>query len=98
MQLIMSTEELDLKSFIRAWEPAGNEWMNENFWNTLNKIQTNNYQEKVYFLSKFAEGHDISDIKDLIISTLYEKVYSWLLDKSKFWFFPEVSRIKVMTF
>ena len=49
-------------------------------------------------MRKFVESHDISDIKDFRISTLYEKVYSWLLDKSKFVFFPEVSRTKAMTF
>ena len=51
MQLfvIFSSEELDLKSFIRAWEPAWSEWMNEYLWNTSNKMQTNNYQVKVYF-------------------------------------------------
>ena len=44
MQLfvIYPSEELDLKSLIRAWEPAWNEWMNENPWFTSNKIQTRN--------------------------------------------------------
>ena len=87
-------------------------------------------------MSKFAESHDISDIKDLRISTLYKKVCSSFLtlrekcpntefflgriqsecgkmqtrknsvfghssrsaDKSNFWYFPEVSRTKAMTF
>ena len=44
MQLfvIFFPEELDLKSFIRAWELAWNEWMNENLQFTLNKMQTSN--------------------------------------------------------
>ena len=60
-------------------------------------MQTNNYQVKVYFLSKFAESHDISYVKDLRNSTLYKEVYSWFLEKSKFWFFREVSSAKVTT-
>ena len=55
-----------------------NEWMD------IFKIQTSSYQVKVHFLSKFAENHDFNDIKDLRISNLYKKVYSWFLDKSKF--------------
>ena len=77
---------------------AGMKWMNENLWFTSNKIQTSNEHVKVYLWSTFTESHHISDIKDLRISTLYKKVHSWFLDKSKFWFFPEVSRAKVMTF
>ena len=38
-------------------------------------------------MSKFAENHDISDIKDLRTSTLYKKAYSWFLDKSNIDFF-----------
>ena len=38
-------------------------------------------------LSKFAGSHDISDIKDFRILTLYKKVYSWFFDKPKFDFF-----------
>ena len=93
MQLfvIFSSEELDLKSFIRAWEPAWNEWINENLWLTSNKMQTSNYQVKVYFLSKFAESHDVSDVKNFRISILYKKVYSWFLDISKFDFFLRFS-------
>ena len=53
--IIFSLGELELQSFIRAWEPA---W----------KIQTSNYQVKVYFMSKFAENHDFNGIKDLRIS------------------------------
>ena len=53
--IIFSLGELELQSFIRAWEPA---W----------KIQTSNYQVKVYFMTKFAENHDFNDIKDLRIS------------------------------
>ena len=89
MQLfvIFFSEELDLKSLIRAQEPAWNEWMNKNLLFISNKIQTSKWQVKVYFLSKLAESHDISDIKYLIISTLYKKEYSWCLDKSKFDFF-----------
>ena len=89
--VIFSSEELDLKSFIRAWEPAWNEWINENLWLTSNKIQTSNYQVKVYFLSKFAESHDVSDVKNFRISILYKKVYSWFLDISKFDFFLRFS-------
>ena len=37
-----SSEELDLKSFIRAREPAWNEWKNENLGFTWNKVQTSN--------------------------------------------------------
>ena len=40
--IIFSSEEFDLKSFIRSWEPAWNEWMNENLKFTVNKIQINN--------------------------------------------------------
>ena len=35
-------------------------------------------------MSKFAEIYGINDIEDLKISTLYKKLYSCLLDKSKF--------------
>ena len=49
-------------------------------------------------MSKFAESHYISEIKDLSISTLCKKACSWFLDKWKIWFFPEVSRAKIMTF
>ena len=41
----------------------------------------------MYFSSKFAESHDLNDIKELKIFTAYKKVYSWFLDKSKFDFF-----------
>ena len=37
-------------------------------------MQTSNQQVKVYFLSKFAGGDDINDIKDLKISTLLQKI------------------------
>ena len=55
-------------------------------------------------MSKFAESHDISYIKDLRISTLFKKVYSWFSDKWKFdiflrflkqrlWLFKNVQRL-----
>ena len=37
--VIFSSKELDLKSFIRVWEPAWNEWMNENLWFTSTNQQ-----------------------------------------------------------
>ena len=72
MQLFVTfSEELDLKSFTRAREPAWNEWMNEKF--ASNKTQTSNQQVKVYFLSEIAESDDINDVKDLKISALLQE-------------------------
>ena len=50
--LVIFLEELDFKSFIRAWEPAWNEWLNEK--STSSKMQTSNHKVKIYFLSEFA--------------------------------------------
>ena len=78
-----ASEDLDLKSLIRARDPASNEWMK--IFNLLwirYRLATSKY-----CLSKFAESHDINDIKELGIFTLYKKLYSWFLDKSKFDFF-----------
>ena len=44
--IIFPSGELNLKSIIKAWEPPGNEWMNEHLYFTSNKIKTSNYQVK----------------------------------------------------
>ena len=74
-----------------------NEWMNKNILFTSNKIQTSNQQVKGYFLGKFVESHDISDIKDWEFQLFTRKYIngSWINQNL---IFSEVFRAKVMTF